>query len=59
MLAYRRGDHLIAINTTAEEAGTPLAGELVLETVPGSQRGGRLAAHSGVITRSDEGVGQR
>ena len=25
VLAYRRGDHLIAINTTAEEAGTPLA----------------------------------
>ena len=59
VLAYRRGDHLIAINTTAEEAGTPLAGELVLETVPGAWRGRRLAAHSGVITRSDEGVGQR
>jgi alpha-glucosidase len=59
VLAYRRGDHLIAINTTAEEAGTPLAGELVLETVPGAWRGRRLAAHSGVITRSDEGVGHR
>ena len=59
VLAYRRGDHLIAINTTAEEAGDAAAGELVLETVPGAWRGRRLAAHSGVITRSDEGVGQR
>ena len=59
VLAYRRGDHLIAINTTSEEARVPLGGELVLETVPGVWTGGRLAAHSGVITRSDEGVGLR
>jgi glycosidase len=59
VLAYRRGDHLIAINTTAEEARGPLGGELVLETVAGAWSNGTLAAHSGVITRSDEGVGQR
>jgi alpha-glucosidase len=59
LLAYRRGDHLIAINTTAEDARAPLGGELVLETVPGAWSGGTLAAHAGVITRSDEGVGQR
>jgi alpha-glucosidase len=59
LLAYRRGDHLIAINTTAADARAPLGGELVLETVPGAWSGGTLAAHAGVITRSDEGVGQR
>ena len=57
VLAYRRGDHLIAINTTGEERRVPVAGEAVLETVPGSLRDRTLAAHSGVITRSDEGVG--
>jgi hypothetical protein len=29
----------------------------VLETVPGALRDRTLLAHSGVITRSDEGVG--
>ena len=59
VLAYRRGDHLIAINTTSEEARAGLGGELILETEPGAWSNGVLAAHSGVITRSDEGVGQR
>jgi alpha-glucosidase len=59
VLAYQRGDHLIAINTTGEDARAPLGEELVLETVPGAWSGGTLAAHAGVITRSDEGVGQR
>ena len=49
---------LIAINTTGEEAGPRRSGEAVLETAPGALRGRTLAAHSGVITRSDEGVGQ-
>ena len=45
VLAYRRGDHLVAINTTPEEARAPLGGELVLETVPGvwSKRNARRA----------------
>ena len=59
VLAYRRGDHLVAINTTSDEARATLGGELVLETGPGAWSNGRLAAHSGVITRSDDGVGQR
>ena len=33
----------------------PLGGELVLETFPGAWSNGRLAAHSGVITRSEKG----
>ena len=57
VLAYRRGDHLIAINTTSEEARAPLGDELVLETAPGAWSKGRSRRHSGVITRSDEGVG--
>ena len=57
VLAYRRGDHLIAINTTPDTAPAGLAGELVLETAPGAWTSGALAGHSGVITRSDEGVG--
>jgi alpha-glucosidase len=58
VLAYRRGDHSIAINTTGEERRIPIEGDAVLETVPGALRDRTLAAHAGVITRSDEGVGQ-
>jgi len=57
VLAYRRGDHTIAINTTGEDRPAPLRGEAVLETAPGALRGRRLAGHAGVITRSDERVG--
>jgi alpha-glucosidase len=57
VLAYRRGDHLIAINTSGEDRRIPVLGEAVLETTPGAFRDRTLAAHSGVITRSDDGVG--
>jgi glycosidase len=50
VLAYTRGDHAVAINTTAEERPAPAAGEVVLETEPGALRGRTLAAHSGVVT---------
>jgi glycosidase len=50
VLAYARGDHAVAINTTAEERPAPLSGDLVLETRPGALRGGALAAHSGAVT---------
>jgi alpha-glucosidase len=56
VLAYRRGDHQIAINTTSEDRRAPLAGDLVVETVPSAWRDGALAPHTGVITRSDDGV---
>ena len=58
VLAYRRGEHTIAINTTGESQRAPLSGDLVLETAPGAVRDRTLAAQAGVITRSDEGVGQ-
>jgi alpha-glucosidase len=57
VLAYRRDDHLIAINTTGEASRIPVLGEAVIETTPGAFRDRTLEAHSGVITRSDEGVG--
>ena len=50
VLAYRRGDHVVAVNTTAEERRAPAVGEVVLETRPGALRGGALGAHSGAIT---------
>jgi alpha-glucosidase len=51
VLAYRRGDHTIAINTTAGPQRAPLRRDLVLETQPGAWSGGLLAAHAGAITR--------
>jgi alpha-glucosidase len=50
VLAYRRGDHTVAINTTAEQLSAPGAGEVVLETVPGAIHGSTLAPHAGAIT---------
>jgi alpha-glucosidase len=50
VLAYRRGDHTVAVNTTAEERPAPAAGDAILETRPGALRGRTLGAHSGVIT---------
>ena len=53
VLAYRRGDHLVAINTSGVARRVPVEGDAVLETTPGALRNGRLAGHAGVITRSD------
>jgi alpha-glucosidase len=50
VLAYRRGDHAVAINTSAEEQPVPLGGELVIETDAGALRGGTLAPHAGAVT---------
>ena len=52
VLAYRRGDHTIAINTTAEPQVAPLDGDLVLETAEGAWRGGRLSPHAGAVSRA-------
>ena len=50
VLAYRRGEHTIAVNTTGEQRSAPAAADAVLETEPGALRGGRLAPHGGAIT---------
>jgi alpha-glucosidase len=49
VVAYRRGDNVVAVNTTAEPRRTPLQGEPLLATAPGALRGGTLAPHSGAI----------
>jgi alpha-glucosidase len=51
VLAYRRGDHTIAINTTAEAQPARLEGEVVLETDERAWQGGRLRPHAGVVSR--------
>jgi glycosidase len=50
VLAYRRGDHAVAINTTPEERPVPLGGDVVVETEPGALRRGALAPHGGAVT---------
>ena len=50
VLAYTRGDHAVAINTTADARPTPLGTDVVLETTPDALRGGMLAGNAGAIT---------
>ena len=49
VVAYRRGGHTVAVNTTAEPRPVPLRGEPRLETAPGALRDGALAPHAGAI----------
>ena len=49
VLAYTRGEHLVAVNTTAEDQRWEHPGEVVLESAPGAAAGGRLAARAAAI----------
>jgi glycosidase len=49
VVAFRRGGHVIAINTSREPRRLPGAGEPVLETVPGALRGDVLAPNAGFV----------
>jgi alpha-glucosidase len=49
VVAYRRGRHTVAVNTTAEPRPVPLRGEPRFETTPGAVQDGALAAHAGAI----------
>jgi alpha-glucosidase len=49
VVAYRRGGHTVAVNTSAEPRPVPLRGEPRLETAPGALRDGALAPHAGAI----------
>jgi hypothetical protein len=49
VLAFRRGAHTVAINTTAEPLPAPLSGEPRLTTEAGALRDGMLAGHAGAI----------
>jgi alpha-glucosidase len=49
LVAYRRGDHVVAVNTTAEPRPAPMHGEPRLATVHGALQGHTLAPHAGAI----------
>jgi alpha-glucosidase len=49
LVAYRRGDHVVAVNTTSEPLPAPLRGKPRLETVQNALHDGMLIAHSGAI----------
>jgi alpha-glucosidase len=52
VLAFERGEHVVALNLTGEPRRAPTTGDVVLETEPGSLRGGTLAAHAGVLAEA-------
>ena len=53
VVAYRRGDHLVAINTGAEPAEPPPVGEVLVATGPDAVGAdGRLAPHAAVLSRT-------
>ena len=52
VVAYARGEHLVAVNTTSEPRPAPAAGEPLLETEPGALSGRLLAAHAGAVVRA-------
>ena len=58
VVAYRRGEHAIAVNTTLEERPAPASGDVVLETRPGALDAGTLAPSSAVDNDGIWGVGK-
>jgi alpha-glucosidase len=52
VLAYERGEHVVAVNTTNASVPAP-AGALLLETEAGALRSGELAPHAGVVLTLD------
>jgi alpha-glucosidase len=51
VVAYWRGGHVIAVNTTPEPRPAPLRADAVLQTVQDALRGGTLAPHAGAIVQ--------
>jgi alpha-glucosidase len=49
IVAFRRGGHTVAINTTSEPLPAPLVGELRMQTEAGAMRDGTLAPHAGAV----------
>jgi glycosidase len=52
VLAYRRGEHLVAINLSGEERAVPEHGEVVLRT-DGSTGTGALRPNAGFVALAD------
>ncbi len=50
VVAYRRGDHTVAINTTAGPLPAPSGADLRIQTADGALREGVLEAHAAVVT---------
>jgi alpha-glucosidase len=51
VVAFARGDHLIALNTTARPLPVPRGRDPVIETVDGALSGNELAAHAAAVTK--------
>jgi alpha-glucosidase len=51
VVAFERGEHVVAVNTTAEPRPAPAAGEVLIATHADALAGGRLAPHAGAIAR--------
>ena len=49
IVAFRRGRHTVAINTTAEPLPAPVGGEPRIQTAAGALQDGVLAPHAGAI----------
>jgi alpha-glucosidase len=49
VVAYRRGRHVVAVNTTPEPQRVPLRGDPRLETLQGALQGGAILGHSGAV----------
>jgi glycosidase len=49
VVAFRRGAHTVAINTTPQPLPAPIAGEPRIQTTAGALDGGTLAAHAGAV----------
>ena len=52
VLAYRRGDHVVAVNTSTEDQPAPAVAETLIETREGALSDGTLAPHAGVLARA-------
>ena len=53
VIAYRRGDHVVAVNTGDEAVAVPLRGAPRAETVAGALQDGRLAGHAGAVAAGE------
>jgi glycosidase len=51
LVAFERGDHVVAVNTTGEQQPTPATGDLVLATSADVLADRRLAPHAATIVR--------
>jgi alpha-glucosidase len=51
VVAYRRGGHSVAVNTTPDRRPVPVRGEPRLATLPDAIQGDTLAPHAGVVVQ--------